>query len=128
MAFSDGDLDNFTAVAAQNLLAKQYHIVWFSAAQVIQQASLGTNSALAGVIQSVTDSGQNGTVGYGGISKVVAGGSVTANVLITTNGSGRATAAASGDMAIGRALTAAGADGEVISALLFPPVRWGGAI
>ena len=52
------------------------------------------------------------SIGIMGEMKVVAGGAITVHNAITTNGSGRAAAAASNDMLIGVALEAAGADGE----------------
>jgi hypothetical protein len=79
------------------------------------------------VLQNKPKSGEPATVFDGGISKVVAGGAITAGDIITTNGSGRAAVVTSGQMAGGRALTAAGADGEFIDAKLFPPIKWFGA-
>jgi len=115
-------------VAAADLSGKQYHVMRLSAAETTNQASLATDSAIAGVLQNKPESGEAATVAYAGFSKVVAGAAVSANALITSNSSGRAVAVASGGMAIGRAMIAAGADGDVIEALLFPPVRWAGAI
>lgn len=94
------------------------------------QAILATNtttSALLGVMQNDPGVGEAMSIAYSGLSKVVAGGALTANAIITTNGSGRAAAVTSGQMALGRVLEASGADGDVVSALLFPPVRWAGA-
>ena len=122
-----GDLRTFTLNAAADLSGKRYHLMRQSAEGSCNMASLSTNSALVGVLQSKPESGENASIAYLGKSKVVAGGAVTAGVMITNNSSGRAAAVASGGMACGRALQAAGADGEVISVLLFPPVRWNGA-
>lgn len=121
------ELDTFTAAAAADLSAKRYHIMRLSAAQTVNQASLATDSGICGVLQNEPQSGETATIAYEGITKVVAGGSVTVNAFITSNSSGRATAVGSGGMAIGRALQAAGNDGEVITAVIFHPVRWSGA-
>jgi hypothetical protein len=114
--------------AGADLSVKQYHFVRASADHVCNQASLATASSLLGVLQNKPKTDEAATIAYFGESKVVAGGAITANVLITSNSSGRAAAAASGDMICGRALEAAGADGEVINALIFPPVRLSGAV
>lgn len=115
-------------VAAADLSGKRYHAVRLSAARNVNQASDAANSAIAGVLLNKPESGQAATVQYTGMAKVVAGGAITVNVLLSTNGSGRAAATASGDMAFGRALESAAADGDIITCLLFHPVRWAGAV
>lgn len=123
-----GRQETLTGVeAAADLSGKQYHFVRYSAANKVDQASLATDSALVGVLQNKPKAGEFATVAYAGLSKVVAGAAITAGDIITTNSSGRAATVASGQMAAGRALEAAGADGDIITALLFPPVRWSGA-
>lgn len=114
--------------AATDLSGKRYHAVRLSAAKQVNQASLSTDSAIAGVLLNAPKTNEAATVQYTGLGKVTAGGAISANVLISVNGSGRAAATASGDMAFGRALEAATADGDVISVILFHPVRWAGAI
>jgi len=117
----------YTLLAAADLSGKQYHIVDQSAAKSCNMASLATDNQVAGVLQNKPQSGEHATIADMGISKVVAGAAVTQGKHLTTNGSGRAITVTSGDMAIGRALEAAGADGDVISARLYPPFRWSGA-
>lgn len=114
--------------AAADLRGKKYHFVRASAANVCNQASDAANSGIIGVLQNNPNTGEAATVAFAGESKVYAGGVINVNAIITTNGSGRAAAAGSGDMGVGRALEAASADGHVITVLLFPPVRWGGAV
>ncbi len=121
------DVEALTAEAAADLSGKRYHIMRLSDRLKTNQASDAGGSSVFGVLQNKPQSGEAATLAYAGVSKVVAGGAVSVNTIITTNGSGRAAAVASGQMAIGRALEAAGADGDQISALLFPPVRWAGA-
>ena len=113
--------------ADADLSGKQYHIVRLTANKGTNLASLATTSAIGGVLQTVSSSGDRATVAYAGISKVVVGAAVSELDVFTTNSSGRAIAIGSGQMAVGRALEAAGADGEVITALIFPPFRWSGA-
>lgn len=123
-----GDLETIAGLAAAaDLSGKQYHLVRLSAAWTVNQASEAANSALLGVLQNKPKSGEAATVADGGTSKVVAGAAITAGAVLSTNGSGRAIAVVSGAVAFGQALTAAGADGDVISARLMKPVRWAGA-
>ena len=107
--------------------ATKYIIVRATAANKADQAISATASAILGVMQNAPDVGEAMSIAYAGRSKVVAGGSLSVNAIITTNGSGRAAAVTSGDIAIGRILEAAGADGDVVSAVLFHPIRWQGA-
>ena len=107
--------------------AAKYIIVRATAANQADQAVSATASAILGVMQNSPDVGEAMSIAYAGRSKVVAGGSLSVNAIITTNGSGRAAAVTSGDIAIGRVLEAAGADGDVVTAVLFHPVRWQGA-
>ena len=124
-----GEVVTFTAKAAADLSGVQYHIVRFSGADTVNIASQDTSSEMCGVLQNKPSAAdQHAAVGFLGESKVVAGAAVSANAFITTNGSGRAVAATSGDMVCGRALEAASADGEVIRCLLNPPFRWSGAV
>jgi hypothetical protein len=114
--------------AAADLTGKQYTAVRHSAALTTNLASDATNSGVLGVLQNKPSTNEAATIAYQGLSKMRAGGAITAGVLITYNSSGKAAAVASGQMAIGRAIEAAGADEEVITVLLLPPVRWAGAI
>ena len=107
--------------------ATRYIFVEAVGARQAVMASRPTSTCLLGVMQNDPAVGEAMTIAYAGPSKVVAGGALTANALITTNTSGRAAAVTSGDMVAGRVLEAAGADGDVVSALLFHPVRWSGA-
>ncbi len=113
--------------AAADLSAKQYGVMRLSGADLCNQASEAINSGVVGVLQNKPQSGEYATIAYSGKSKVVAGGALTVNDIITSNSSGKAAKVASGQMAFGRVLEAAGADGDVVTALLFPPIRWAGA-
>lgn len=76
-----------------------------------------------GVIQNRPNSGEAATVAYGGLTKMVGGGTVTAGLLVTCDTSGRAINASSGDVAIGRAMETLATAGHLGSVHLFPPVR-----
>ena len=122
-----GPQDTVPGFAAADLSAKQYIAVRLSALNSTNQASDATNSGVLGVLQNKPKSGEAATIAYAGVSKIVAGGAITVGDVITFNSSGKAATVASGQMAIGRAIEAATADTQVITALLFPPVRWAGA-
>src|SRR3990167_5617555 len=83
----------------------QYTIARFVSANIANIASEDVHSSMLGVFQTKANPGEFASVGFQWVSKVLAGGSVTAGVFLTTDGSGRATAATSGDMTFGRALT-----------------------
>lgn len=116
-----------TLQANADLSACQYHIVRRIAANLTNIASDATQSGVFGVLQNKPTSGQAGTVAYQGRSKVVAGGALTDNVIFTSNSSGRAAVVASGQMALGRIMETAGADGDIVTCQLMEPVRWTGA-
>ena len=118
-----GELMSRSAQAAADLRTHQYHFLRAPAAGTVNVASEAAGGAndLIGVLQNKPNTNEAARIAYFGESKVVAGGALTANTFITTNGSGRAAAADSGDMALGLVLETAGADGEVVRAQIFPP-------
>lgn len=111
--------------AAADMRTNQWHILRAAAAGTTNVASnpAGQAADVIGVLFNKPNSGQAASVIVGGESKVVAGGSITANTLLTTNGSGRAAAATSGDFILGMALEAASADGEVIRVQMSMPAH-----
>lgn len=108
--------------------AVRYVFVEATAARQAQRlATTPQSTNILGVMQNAPGVGEAMSIAYAGLSKVVAGAAISANAIISTASGGRAVAAAnSGDIQCGRALEAAGAAGDVISALLFHPVRWVG--
>lgn len=116
-----GNYHAITHKAAADLSAQQYHFVRYSAADTVNVASNAADEAMAGVLQNKPDAANRAaTVAKMGETKITAGGALTVNDLITTNGSGRAAAAASGDHIMGRVLETAGADGDVVRMWLMP--------
>ena len=109
-----------------SLGATKYIVVQGTAAYRASQATNATSLNILGVMQNNPDVDEAMTIAVAGLSKIVAGAAVTANAIITCDASGRAAAATSGDIAIGRLLEASGADGDVVTAMLFHPVRWSG--
>lgn len=117
-----GERITYTMKAGADLSAVQYHIMRRSAADQCNIGSQATTTQLIGVLQNKPAAANRAaTIAFVGHSKVVAGGAVTDGGLITTNGSGRAAAAGSGDVVVGRALATSTTDGEVIDAVLYPP-------
>lgn len=116
---------------ASSMVGLRYHIVRLSAANQVNLATAPLSSGIVGVIQNEPALGQRATVGYEGKSFVKAGAAITAGALLMTSTSGRAITVTSGsapaNIVIGRAWSAAVADGDVIEAILFPPFRWSGA-
>lgn len=113
---------SMTMKAAADLSANRYQIMRFAGERLVNVASHAAAAATlspAGILENTPTSGQNATITYAGITKVMAGGSLTVNTWFTNNGSGRAAAVASGDNAVGIALTGASADGDVITARIF---------
>lgn len=123
---SYNELISLTRKAGADLRLMRFHLVRVATVpdliNIASHAAASLANGPIGVLQNKPNSLQAATVAFLGESKVVAGGSITANVMITTNGSGRATAAVSGDIIVGRAMEAAGADGDIIRAFLQPPV------
>ena len=123
---SMGDVMGFTAKGVTDFTDLRYHMVRLTAANEINVSSQAENAdpaTLIGVAQTNAVSGRAINVGYFGESKVVAGGAITVGRWISSTTSGRAAAAASGDNVIGQALEAAGADGDIFRALIFPVWR-----
>ena len=117
-----GERLTYTMQAAADLSAVQYHIMRRSAALQTNIASEAVSTQNIGVLQNKpAATGRAATIAYAGLSKVVCGAAITDGGLITTNGSGRAAAAGSGDVVVGRALSTTASDGEVLTAVLYPP-------
>mgnify|MGYP001595234882 CR=1 FL=1 len=122
-------IPGLTAAADLSAAGKQYIAVRMAGANTVNIASevggvSGVNKMGVGVLQNLPKSGETATVAYHGLSKVRGGGAVTGNALITYNSSGMFIDAVSGDVVMGRALETATTAGEIVTALLFPPVRW----
>jgi hypothetical protein len=114
----ESNLTCVTLEAGGDLSAGQLLFVDVAAdGQVDVVASAGADAI--GVLQNdPAAAGRAASVAVLGVSKVVAGAAVTAGARVQSDASGRAIAAATGDVVLGRALTAASAAGEVIEVLL----------
>lgn len=126
-----GQQETWPAVtAATDCSALQYRVMRFAAAETCNIASNAVSAdrfeAPAGILQNNPTSGHAATIAFFGPSKAWAGATINAREYLTTNGSGKAIEAASGDVIIGRAIEAAATD-DIFSVMLFPPVRGGSA-
>ena len=115
--------------AAASLNHHQYGVVRFAAATTVNIASevlvSGALKGPLGVLQNKPYVNEPAQVCVMGLSKVFAGGTITAGAPISYDSSGHVVDAVSGDVVIGRGLEAATTAGEKVSAIIFPPVKWG---
>lgn len=123
-----GNAEYRTFEADADLSANIYEIMRVTdGAQRINVASQATSTEMVGVLSNKPDAaGRFATVAWSGKHKIRAGAQVNSvGVFLTTNGSGRAVQATSGDMVVGRAMSTAGGDGEIIESQLSQPFQLG---
>jgi len=117
MAYN-GNLQSVPGLTASaDLSAHQFKFMTIGATG----AALNTTSggAVDGVLQDKPGAlGEACEVAYAGVSKVEAGAAVSAGALVMSDAAGLAIAHTTTNHAVGRAITAAGASGELISVLL----------
>ncbi len=120
MAFEQ-NLQCVSVPAGSDLSTKQYLFVNVNSSS--QLAVSGAGGQGIGVLQDKPNAaGVAGNVAIGGISKVVAGGTVTAGSLVAADSAGKAVNAASGDIALGKAITGTTTSGEIVSIIVMPQV------
>jgi hypothetical protein len=109
-----------TLVAGADLSAKQYNFVKLnSSGQAIAIAAI--TDVPVGVLQNAPTSGQEAEVLVSGGTKLVAGEAITLPAFLSVTSTGKADKIAVSDTTqyvVGQALTAAGADAEVITAVV----------
>jgi len=109
-----------TLVAGEDLSAKQYNFVKLnSSGQAIAVAA--ATDVPVGVLQNAPISGQEAEVLIVGGTKVVAGASITLPSAIGTGATGKAVALTTTDTTkyvVGSLITASGADGNVVTAVI----------
>jgi hypothetical protein len=121
MAYEQG-LQCLSLVAAADLSAKQFYFVYIDGnGKAALCATAGMRAF--GVLQNKPASGEIANVAYAGVTKVVAGATITADDPIMTTTSGTADvavgAASPGNFARGQAIEG-GASGEIITMCLAP--------
>lgn len=120
MATSVRDFER-TFVAAADLSAKQFYIVKLDSSSNGVALSAAATDTSIGVLQNTPASGEAATVRFLGTSKVVAGAAITKGAYVTADSSGKGAATTTDrDNAIGIALEAAAADGDIFEIMLLP--------
>jgi len=113
--FIEGDY--LTGKAGENLSGLRYHFVEERTADTFHQASQ-TTAITAGILQNKPQNGEHARVKFQGVSKVYAGGTITANALFTNNASGAAAVVTSGTIIKGRARSAV-ASGGIFEGIIY---------
>ena len=108
-----------TGVAGADLSEKQFRFVRISGDNTVNAIS-ATTQAPAGVLQNDPESGEAAAVAIAGISKVVAGGTVTAGYVVTCDSYGRVVNATAGGYEVGIAWTGASSAGELCTIQILP--------
>ena len=109
-------------VAGADLSSAQHRFVVVNSSGKVVLAGAGV--VVDGVVQNNPEADQAATVwGVGSASKVEAGGAIAAGALVTSNATGQALTAASGNYIAGRALLAATGGGQLISVWQTSPGR-----
>jgi hypothetical protein len=110
-----------TLIAGADLSTKQYFFVKMSADNTCVLCSVATDVPI-GVLQNAPISGGEASVLVVGGTKVVAGASIAAGVKIGTASTGKADAKVAGsdttEYTVGQVLLGAGADGEILTAVI----------
>lgn len=125
-----GELTFQTFTAGADLSAQQFNVM--RGTTVARQCNIASHALAAaelgpvGVLWNAPQSGEAATIATAGRGKVRIGASVTANKLLSVDGSGRAITAVSGSLVFARAVTGGGAE-DIITADLIPMFRLSGA-
>lgn len=113
-----------TAKADVDLSGRQYHILRLTGAHTTNIAVSAIGEKGMGVLQNKPQTNEHATIRFGGRSFVVAGAAMAVNDYFTSNASGRAISASSGQFVYGRTLEVAGADGDKVECVLNVPWFW----
>ena len=104
-----------SAVAGEDLTAKQFYIVQLDATGKIEVAE-GATDLVVGVLQNAPYTGEQATYRFIGTTKVISAGVINIGAWVTTDTAGKAVATTTdGDIVIGRYIgTAAAAADDII--------------
>lgn len=112
-------LDGGQCITATDLSAKQYYAVKLtSTARTVALASTG-GEMIYGILQNAPVSPEAANVCIFGVTKAVAGGTITAGDPLTTDTAGKVITYTSSKVKIGVAITG-GASGDLITMFVFP--------
>lgn len=111
MSFGNVNHHTISLPAAADLSTKQFYAIKVDSNGKAAVASTG--EFCAGILQNKPGSGQAATVAYGGISKAIAGGNVTAGMTVAANSDGKVVNAA--EAVVDTSNTGAAADAVIAS-------------
>ena len=122
---ADASVGKYTGVpgtrdleASPDYVGLQYRFVKVTGPHTVGLAA-AADTNVVGVLQNKPQGvGHAATVGYHGVSKVVAAGAVTAGAAVGSDGSGKATSTVGAGGPLGIALQTAAGAGELIAVLL----------
>ena len=114
---TEQNLITITRQADADLSAAQYRFVKQTATGTVELCDSAGEIAL-GVLQNDPEATQAATVAVGGVVRVAAGAAVTIGAEVMTDATARAITATATNVALGEALSGAGAAGNIISVLL----------
>lgn len=113
---TDNRLISISVPASADLSASQFRFLQVNSSG--QAALAGATGIAVGVLQNKPPAaGRPATMGYTGVSKVIAGGTVAAGARVTSDANSAAITATTGDSVAGLALTG-GVSGDLISVLI----------
>lgn len=116
MAYEE-KLDTISAPASADLSASQFCAVLYNSSGEIALAA--ANGPMDGVLQDKPEaSGRAGCVGINGVTKAVASAAIAAGANVAVATSGQFKTAASTNVVVGRAVTAATGAGSIFSLLI----------
>lgn len=116
------NLDARTYESDADLSSSQFRFVKLTATGTVEACSVAGEQAV-GVLQNDPEANRAANVAVGGRSKVEAGAAVSIDDDVATDASGKAVTATTSDVILGKARSAAGADGEIVSVELTVPYR-----
>lgn len=111
MSFGNVNHHTVSLPAAADLSAKQFYAIKVDSNG--KAAVAGAGEFCAGILQNKPGSGQAATVAYGGISKALAGGNITAGMTVAADAAGKLVNAA--EATVNTSDTGAAADAVVSS-------------
>ena len=121
MAYQGDGIDWGNATAGADLSSSQYLAVQVATDGDIEVAA--TDGAAIGILQNEPTEGQAAAIRVAGVSKAVAGAAIGALDPVAAGTGGKIETASGGQLMLGVALTAAGADNDVITILILPNQR-----
>jgi len=119
MAYDLGPQTLISLTAAADLSANQYYVVRADANGDVLLHDDGGDEFPLGVLQNAPASGETANVLIAGVTKVVAGTSFNPqNLLAAIDTTGKVSNVIAGNYVIGQPITASGADGDIVTAIV----------